>query len=349
MASYTVQFFEDGKALHDAGLVQIPDEFTCEDLSEYVQKLIGAFCKLNFYIRGKLFTDTLRHMVSVTEYSTEDIVRIDYLLFHCDLKPDYVLELPHSVMALRVSEDRDYLFLTTHNRRLYKYSIASGFHLVFDQDIVDDIICLAVSMQVAFGLSVSNKIWNLYTSEELYNGGTMPITAFTKGSALVVGFYDGTVKVQNEVLVTLESPIIYVHCIESGDEEALWIASEAGHIVKYDTRTKKRNITFVGTEITVCCYFDMSLYLGTTEAKVILVDAESRIRTFDSMFYYIDWIFVSRSVCATSCFRTLHIQRPSDGILCASSSHESQVVAIDGNDHMLITGSSNYVYGFINK
>lgn len=349
MTSYTVQLFEDGKALDDAGLLQIPGDFTCDDLSEYVQKLTGMSSKLNFYIRGKLFTDTLRHMVSATEYSSEDIVRIDYLLFHGELKPDYVLELPHSVIALRVSKDGESLFLTTHNRRLYKYSITCGFSLVFEQEIADDVMCLVVSMQEALGLSVSNKILNLHTSEEIYNGGTMPITAFAKGRALVVGFYDGTVKRENEVVVALESPIVSVHCMEAEDGETLWIAAEAGHVVKYETRTKKRTVTFVGTEITACCYFDMSLYLGTTEAKVIHVDAESRVRTLGSMFYYIDWIFVNRSVCATSCFRTLHIQRPGDGVFCASSLHESQIVSVDGNDHMLVTGFGNYVYGFINK
>eukprot|EP00866_Antonospora_locustae_P000425 jgi/Antlo1/425/913 len=349
MTSYTVQLFEDGKALCDAGLVQIPGEFTCEDLSEYVQKLTGTSCKFNFYIKGKLFRDTLEHMVSVTEQTSEDIVRIDYLLFRCELKPDYVLEFPNTVMALRVSKDGESLFITTHNRRLYKYSITSGFSPVFEQEIVDDIICLEASIQMVFGLSVSNKIWNLHTSEEIYNGGTMPITAFTKGNVLAVGFYDGTVKIQSEVVVTLESSIISIHCMEPSDEETLWIAAEAGHIVKYDLRTKRRAVTFIGTEITACCYFDMSLYLGTTEAKVVLVDAKSRVRTFDSTFYYIDWIFVNRNVCATSCFQTLHIQRPSDGTLCASSLHESQIVTVEGNENMLITGFGSYVYGFKNK
>ncbi|KAL0266131.1 UNVERIFIED_CONTAM: hypothetical protein PYX00_011847 [Menopon gallinae] len=337
MTSYTVQLFEDGRALCDAGLVQIPDEFTCEDLSEYVQRLTGAHCKFNFYIRGKPFVDTLGHMVSVANYGLEDIVRIDYVIFHDSLSPDYTLEFPCSVTALCLSEDGEYVFVATCNRRFYKYNTSCGFTPVFEQEMGENVLCMVAGAQEVLGVSVSNKIWCLCTSKILYDGEDMPVTAFARASdgVLAVGFYDGSVKIQKEVVATLGSSVVYIRYMELAGRGLLWIATEAGHIAKYDIESRKHTATSVGTEITACCYFDGSLYLGTTEAKVIAMDTESGIRTLDSALYYVDWIFVNHRVCASSCSKTLQIQRPGDGTLHASAPHESQIVAVGGNDHML--------------
>lgn len=342
MASYTVRFFEDGETSKSTGLAQLPETFTASDLGEYLEGVTGRKEKLTFYVNDRLFTQDLKYMASVSNSTAEDTIGIEYYFFDDDLQPDYKIEIPGNVSCFKLSTDGKQLFVTTSDKRFFLCALEER-EVVFVCATSDIVLQIAVDKGQVFGLTAANKIVDLYEDTVVYEGLSIPITSFMRNGTFVVGFDDGRVEVQGECVLSLESQVMFV----GRDSGLLVVVAELGKVVRHDLERGVSVTIDLRTDVTACCYFGGSVYIATTQGEIVVVDAALQTRTLSTTFYYIDWIFANRKVCATSNHKTLLTQKNGTGIPKASAHHDNQLVFVDGNEYVLVTGFNNCIYVFL--
>jgi hypothetical protein len=346
MASYTVQLNENGDASKVMGLAQLPESFTTNDLCEYVEKITGKKDNFTFYIKNRLFTENLKHMASVSHCTIEDVITIDYYYFDDNLQPDYKIELPGNVTTFKLSTDGKLLLATMSDKKFYVYTIEDA-KIIHTSETSDIVLLIVLDKDQALGLTTANTIVDLYNGKVIYNGLSIPITCFVRSDTFIVGFDNGKVEAQEKEVVNLGARVMFIK--NTVDNRTFMAVSELGTIIQYDMATREKRSISLGTEVTSCCYFDRTLYIGTTRGEIMLVSTALHISTLRTNFYYVDWICVNKKICATSNYKTLLLQKSNTEILMGSAPHGNQVVFIDGNEDVLLTGFNNYIYGFLTE
>lgn len=339
----------NGEPLEGIGLAQVPESFTAKDLSEYVYKATGITSRLCFYVQSVAFTGTLGYMARSHGYDLEATVDLESFTLIDNLEPNCITELPSQVTCFRFCSSRKELFVATLDKRLFLYKVEKSFNLLYEKEVGHVITQLSIYQGRVFGTSLENGVFEVLEKgvKMIHQEDSGRITFFTADAGFVIGLSNGLVKTFTQDISRLSSPIVFIHSMQ--EKRAFFAISESGDIVEYNFDTKKTRAASLNTEITSCCAHNNEVYAGSTHGKVFVIDEEMNYRTFSITLGYIDWIFVNRDFLAASNSEELVIYEKAGGKPISSTYHGGQVVFIDGNKELLITGFGNFIYKFILK